>query len=186
MKKYILIVVLIVIKFVPLNAQMCDSIAYKGKLSQQEYDALGQYNDSVLKVGIKPDTVSVYHIDSIATYENYYMVYAHRQVCETVYYYRIRSDFVDNDPNYTVQIETGKSYQLDVRNYRSHKERLHFIPGGVFNLITEMGSLNFGFNPLDVVTMRDDPVTMYKCNVALNLKGLCVQPSSVPDFTDSK
>lgn len=134
--------------------------------------------DSLLKVKLEPDTKSFYKITEIDSLESFYIVHAERKVNNTLYYYRIKSLFSEVVDLNSKKIQIGKSYQLDLRDFHNHNQRIHFIPGVAFNLVTHMGSSDFD-GVHDIVIVRDDQITQNEYNVALNLKGLYISIDAI-------
>jgi len=139
------------------------------KLSKSQIIRIKKYNDSISKIKIEPDTITKYKIDKIIEKEKFYIIYAKGKASNgNEYQYRIKSD-KSNFTESSKCIKEGGIYQLDLRDYRNHNQRLHFIPGIAFNLITHSG-----FSPFDIVIHIDEKMTEDEFNIALNLKGLCL------------
>ncbi|WP_289658956.1 hypothetical protein [Flavobacterium panacagri] len=140
------------------------------KMSKGEYVKLKKYNDSISKIKISPDTTSYYEILKIEDLKTFYIIYAKGIANDkNEYFYRIKSLKVKNKGNCEDLIKAGKSYQLDLRDYKNHNQRLHFIPGVALNLIT-----HGGFSSFDIIIHLDEKLTKDEFNVALNLQGLCI------------
>lgn len=137
------------------------------------YEKISQYNDSISKIKIAPDTITKYKIDKIVEEDLFYIIYAKGTASNgNEYLYRIKSDkndFCSNKKRNSRKIKVGETCQLDLRDYRNHNQRLHFVPGVAFNLVTHSG-----FSPFDIVIYLDEKITKDEFNIALNLKGLCL------------
>lgn len=150
-----------------LEVSKSDSLYYK----------VEAFNDSISKIKIKPDTLSFYKVTKIKKKRDFYIIEAERKINETTYYYRIKSDKL-KVKNCASKIKVGRTYQLDVRDYNNINQRLHFIPGIAFNMVTHMGSIDFNNSPFDIIEHWDEKLTEDDYNIALNLTGLCVREKS--------
>lgn len=137
------------------------------------YEHLMVRYDSIMGVKIHPDTISYYTIAQVDTFDTFYVIQAHRKINKTTYYYRIKSPFPRSTTNNNCiqKIELGKTFQLDLRDFDNHNQRIHFIPGVALGLVTHGGSSDFKGHH-DIVVMRDDQMTKDEFNIALNLNGL--------------
>jgi len=164
MKKILLSTIILLI-----SNNLYSQILLEPSVDNPDYEKIKKFNDSISQIRIKADTITKYKIDKIVENETFYIIYAKGIAKDgNNYLYRIKSD-KSNCAKSCIPIKEGEIYQLDLRDYRNFNQRLHFISGISFNLITHSG-----FSPFDIVLHLDEKLTADEFNIALNLKGLCI------------